>query len=544
MHILFVLLPIFAAILLMTAFKVKPGISLIIAWVMMVLTALFVWQVPSCRIAAASGLGFFKALEILFIIFGAILILETLTKGGAIDAINRGFSRSSDDPRIQVIVIAWLFGGLIEGAAGFGTPAALAAPLLVGLGFPPLAAVMTALICNSVPVSFGGAGVQTTMAMSMIEPELPAPGGLDYAAFLHELQNAVTNFFGPAGIVMPLIAVLFLTIGFGEKKSLKPTLEILPFAVFSGLAFVIPWKLTALFAGPELPSLLGASIGLVITLTAVRFRFLVPKNRWEFASVYSRGETAAETAGETAARVPLWKAWAPYGAIILILLVTRLSFCHILPLLKKVTFTIPFAGGDAPIAFKCAWLTNPGILPFILVAFCSAFFFGLSRRDTGEIWKRAIRRTVTGPAPALIFGVAMVQIMIYSAGGAAGYDGMLPETAKALAKCTGKAWPLAAPWVGILGAFVSGSCTVSNTLFASLQYHAALEVGVSPVAVVALQSIGGAVGNMICVNNVLAACATVDVRGKEGKLILVNMIPVLITVLLVWGAAYAFGVQL
>ena len=85
-----------------------------IAVVMMVCTALFVWRLPAVQVAAASGLGFFKAVEILFIIFGAILILETLARGRAIDAINRGFSGGSDDPRVQVIIIAWLFGGLIE----------------------------------------------------------------------------------------------------------------------------------------------------------------------------------------------------------------------------------------------------------------------------------------------------------------------------------------------------------------------------------------------------------------------------------------------
>ncbi|MBQ3387800.1 MAG: L-lactate permease [Thermoguttaceae bacterium] len=541
MHVIFVLIPLLAAIVLMTLVKVKPGTSLLIAWGMMVCTALFVWRLPAVQVAAASGLGFFKAVEILFIIFGAILILETLTKGRAIDAINRGFSGGSDDPRVQVIIIAWLFGGLIEGAAGFGTPAALAAPLLVGLGFPPLAAVMVALICNSVPVSFGGAGVQTLAALSLIEPELPTAAGLDSAAFEHGLLDAITDFFGPAGLVVPVIAVLFLTIGFGEKKSLRPTLEILPFALFSGLAFVVPWKITAHFAGPELPSLLGASIGLVVTLLAVRFRFLVPKTKWRFAGKY-RSERALPSDEDGSSPVPLWRAWTPYVLIILILLVTRLHVFRIYPLLKNISFDIPLLGGDHPVVFRCAWLTNPGILPFILVALGSVFLFGLRRNETADIWKTAVRRTVCGPAVALISGVAMVQIMINSLGGAAGYDGMLAETAHAAAAWTGAgAYPLLAPWIGILGSFVSGSCTVSNILFASLQFHAAEKLAISPVAIVALQQIGGAIGNMICVNNVVAACATVDVQGEDGKLILVNTIPVILTVAVVLATAYAIG---
>ena len=542
MHILFVLLPLLAAILLMTILKIKPGFSLLAAWGMMVCTALFVWRLPAIQVAAASGLGFFKAVEILFIIFGAILILETLTRGRAIDSINRGFSGGSDDPRVQVIIIAWLFGGLIEGAAGFGTPAALAAPLLVGLGFPPLAAVMVALICNSLPVSFGGAGVQTHAALSLIEPQLPTASGLDYAGFEHGLLDAITNLFGPAGLAVPLLAVLFLTLGFGEKKSLRPTLEMIPFALFSGLAFIIPWKITAHFAGPELPTLLGASIGLVVTLLAVRFKFLVPKRKWRFAEKYRPADVPRSEEEETAPPVPLWRAWTPYAAIILILLATRLNVFKIYPLLKNISFDIPLLGGERPIVFHCAWLTNPGILPFILVAFFSVFLFGLSRRQAAEIFGRALHRTLCGPALALISGVAMVQIMINSLGGAAGYDGMLTETAHAAAAWTGaKAYPLLAPWIGVLGSFVSGSCTVSNVLFASLQFNAAEKLAISPVAIVALQQIGGAIGNMICVNNVVAACATVDVKGEDGKLILINTIPVILTIAIVTATAYAFG---
>ena len=542
MHVVFVLIPLLAAIVLMTLVKVKPGTSLLIAWGMMVCTALFVWRLPAVQVAAASGLGFFKAIEILFIIFGAILILETLAKGRAIDAINRGFSGGSDDPRVQVIIIAWLFGGLIEGAAGFGTPAALAAPLLVGLGFPPLAAVMVALICNSVPVSFGGAGVQTLAALSLIEPELPTAAGLDSAAFEHGLLDAITDFFGPAGLAVPVIAVLFLTVGFGEKKSLRPTLEILPFALFSGLAFVVPWKITAHFAGPELPTLLGASIGLAVTLLAVRFKFLVPKTKWRFAEKYIAARAALPSEEAEPSPVPLWRAWTPYALIILVLLVTRLHVFRIYPILKNISFDIPLLGGDHPVVFRCAWLTNPGILPFILVALFSIFLFGLRRNETAEIWKTALRRTVCGPAVALISGVAMVQIMINSLGGAAGYDGMLAETAHAAAAWTGAgAYPLLAPWIGVLGSFVSGSCTVSNILFAPLQFNAAEKLAISPVAIVALQQIGGAVGNMICVNNVIAACATVDVKGEDGKLILINTIPVVLTVGIVLAAAYTFG---
>lgn len=584
MNVFLVLLPILLAIIMMTLLKVSPGISLFAAWILMALVGGFVWGLSPVRIAAASVLGGFKAMEILFIIFGAILILETLRRSGALEAINRGFSHISDDRRVQTIIIAWFFGALIEGAAGFGTPAALAAPLLVGLGFPPMAAVMVALICNSVPVSFGGAGIQTITAMSMLEPEL-AESGIPSGPFLQELLDAITTIFGLAGLLLPFMTVLFLTLCFGEKRSIRPALEILPFSLFAGAAFVIPWKLTALWTGPELPTLLGAAVGLIVVLTAVRFKFLVPKNRWDFAEKYrvsfaaddaskpsvsqegaesAAGErsnaspSAAASVSSAPAKeesssgsvqktdsisenriVPLWRAWTPYVCIILILLVTRLQCFGLRPHLGNFKLEISNILQEKTIHFSWAWLNNPGILPFILIAILAAFFYRLGVRETFGVWKKALFRT-KGPAIALISGVAMVQIMINSAGGKAGFDGMLPETAKTIAGLTGNYYPLAAPWIGVLGAFVSGSCTVSNILFATLQFHAARVLAISPVVIVALQTIGGAVGNMICVNNVVAACATVDAKGKEGKLILLNCVPVLLTVALVLAVAYFY----
>jgi lactate permease len=120
--------------------------------------ALFVWQVPALQVFAASVNGVIVALTLLYIIFGAILLLNTLQASGALRIIRQGFTDITPDRRVQVIIIAWLFGSFIEGSAGFGTPAAVAVPLLVGLGFPGMAAVMAGMIIQSTPVSFGAAG--------------------------------------------------------------------------------------------------------------------------------------------------------------------------------------------------------------------------------------------------------------------------------------------------------------------------------------------------------------------------------------------------
>ena len=152
------LLPIAAVGLFLVILRWPASRAMPISYLVAVALAYFVWKVSAVQVAAASILGLIIAAELLYIIFGAILLLNTLEESGAIRRIRRTFSDITPDRRIQVIIIAWLFGSFIEGSAGFGTPAAVAVPLLVGLGFPPLAAVIAGMIIQSTPVSFGACG--------------------------------------------------------------------------------------------------------------------------------------------------------------------------------------------------------------------------------------------------------------------------------------------------------------------------------------------------------------------------------------------------
>ena len=161
MYTILSFLPIIFILVMMIGFKKSSKISLSTALFLAVLISLFFWKMNIVNVAAYVLFGFLKAFDILVIVFGAILILNTLKFSGGMDSINHAFSSISKDRRVQVIIIGWAFGAFIEGASGFGTPAALAAPLLVGLGFPALAAAMSTLILNSSPVSFGAVGTPT-----------------------------------------------------------------------------------------------------------------------------------------------------------------------------------------------------------------------------------------------------------------------------------------------------------------------------------------------------------------------------------------------
>src|SRR6056300_365365 len=152
------LLPIISVAVFLVMLRWPASRAMPISYVVAVLLSLFVWQIPFVKVMAASVNGLIDAIELIYIIFGAILLLNTLQESGAIQSIRKGFSDITPDRRIQVIIIAWLFGSFIEGSAGFGTPAAVAVPLMVGLGFPAMAAVVAGMIIQSTPVSFGAMG--------------------------------------------------------------------------------------------------------------------------------------------------------------------------------------------------------------------------------------------------------------------------------------------------------------------------------------------------------------------------------------------------
>jgi lactate permease len=232
--------------------------------------------------------GIIITVQVLWIIFGALLLLNTLKHSGGIASIRSGFARISPDRRIQVILIAWLFGCFIEGASGFGTPAAVAGPLMVAVGFPALSAVMFGMIIQSTPVSFGAVGtpllvgVQGGLQRESMTQALQAQGQ-SWADFFNLIVERVALGHAIAGTLIPVFLVFFMTRFFGRNRSWSEALPAVPFALFSAFAFTIPYGLAGRFLGPEFPSLLGGLLGLALATLAARAGFLVPKKTWDFA---------------------------------------------------------------------------------------------------------------------------------------------------------------------------------------------------------------------------------------------------------------------
>ena len=525
-------IPIAVIFILMVGFRWGATKAMPVAFVAALLLALFVWKTPANWILASSVNGIGIAIQILLIVFGALAVLFTLRESGAIAAINVGFYKISPDRRVQAIIIAWFFGSFIEGSAGFGTPAALAAPLLLSLGFPALAAVMVSLIANSTSVSFGAVGTPTLIGIgqSTNTPEILqqiTEAGMQYNDFIYQiglwtaLQHAIPAIF------IPLILVAMMTRFFGEKKSIKEGLAIWPFAIYSGLAFVVPYLLVAWLLGPEFPSLLGGLVGLGIVLITTRAGFLVPKETWDFPEK-SKWESnwmgsISMSGGEAKTRISLLMAWMPYVLIALLLVLTRVRSLPFGGWIKSI-MTIQYSdlfGTSISNTFNILYI--PGVIPFILVALICIPMYRMNKTQVSLAWKETFRR-IKGPTIALIFAVPMVRIMMQSGNGSE-FLSMPLAMADAITKIFKGAWPLVDPFVGALGAFMAGSNTVSNMLFSVFQYSIAEQLDLSRIIIVSLTNIGGAIGNMICVHNIIAATATVGLVGAEGILIRRNLLP-------------------
>jgi lactate permease len=288
--------------------------------------------------------------------------------------------------------------------------------------------------------------------------------------------------------------------------------------------------LVAIFLGPEFPSLLGGLIGLAILIPATQAGFLVPKTTWDFPEKSSWeknwvGSITMESQSGNG-KISIMKAWMPYVIIGLLLVLTRIRSLPFGSWVKSASMDYSDLFGTN-VSGTVDPLYNPGIMPFILVALLCIPLFGMRGKQVGAAWSEAVRR-IKNPLIALVFAVPMVRIMMQSGNNPDGIIGMPIAMASAMTNIFQGAWPLVDSFVGALGSFMAGSNTVSNMLFSLFQFSIAEQLGISTILTVSMQNIGGAMGNMICVHNVIAACATVGLVGVEGLLIKRNLIPMAI----------------
>ena len=445
-----------------------------ITLLLIIALALVFWQVFPNYIIGSLIKGFLVALDIFFIIFGAIFFLEIMRESKIIENISFYLESVSKDIRIQVIFLAWFLENFLEGTAGFGTPSTVVAPLLVGLGINPINAVIIALLGNSSSVVFGAAGTPIRVGLG------------DLATATLPLTAAMINLIG---IIVPVFILWFL-VG-GRQNGKKLFWEALPFAIWCGIAFSIPSILTVPL-GQEFPSILGAIIGLGIVLVTTKLKIFTPKNV-EYQ--------AAERIG--VASLPILKVIFPYVLLIVLLVAGKFL----------IGATVYF---------------NPGFA-FILAGILTLGIFGLGKDFFISSAKLALKRSIE-PFLVIAFMSTIAQIMVNSAHNYSGLASMIDFMAVHVKNVL---LPLWAPAVGAFGSFLTGSATVSNLMFGNFLALAAKSLGFAVDKILALALVGAAAGNMIALADIIAAEAVVGLKNEESKILRGVIIPCAIYVILI-----------
>jgi lactate permease len=532
-------LPILLSGILLVGFKISAKFTMPIVYIVTFITGYYFWGMTLNRILASSLQGLVITVNILWIIFGAIMLLNTLKYSGAIKTIRQNFSNVSDDRRVQVILIAWLLGCFIEGASGFGTPAAVAAPLMVAIGFPTLAAVVFGMMIQSTPVSFGAVGtplivgVQGGLDKSSLTQNLIEIGS-SWESFFDIIVSEVALIHAICGTLMPLILVMIMTRFFGSNKSWTEGLSIFKFCIFAALSFTIPYLLSGIFIGPEFPSIIGGFIGLTIVTFAANKKFLLPKDSWKFPTSSEwpdrwNGDFIIKEKVKSYKNISSLNAWAPYIFLAILLVLSRMN--------EKVksfllSFKIEFNDilNELGIDASFAGLYLPGGI-LIFVCIITFFMHKMSLNQIANSIKDSSKSLLTAGF-VLIFTVPLVRIMINSGVNSNEIESMPIAMAQSVSNFLGQIYPFVSPTIGAIGAFIAGSNTVSNLMLSQFQFETAKILGLSGALMVALQSVGAAAGNMIAIHNVVAASATVGLVGKEGDVIRITIIPLIYYLLL------------
>ncbi|MBF0496979.1 MAG: lactate permease LctP family transporter [Deltaproteobacteria bacterium] len=425
-----------------------------------------------------------------WIVVTAVFMYNLSVRTGQFEIIKNSLASITDDRRMQALLIAFSFGAFIEGAAGFGTPVAITAAMLVGLGFNPLYAAGLCLLANTAPVAYGAIGIPIIVAGSV--------SGIDQMA-ISQLVGRTLPFLS---VIIPLYVVILMS---GWKKGW----EVWPAALVSGGSFAVSQFLVSNYVGPMLPDIISALVS-IVCLT-VFLRYWHPKQSWRFADECAG--TGCEKLRFTGGQV--FRAWAPF--LILSIMVAAWGVKPIKEILDQyTTFKFSISGldnlvirGGKPMAAVFSWnLFSAAGTAILLAGIFSVPLMGGGAALAANVFGQTIK-TLRWPIVSISSILGFAYIMNFS--------GMATTLGNAFA-ATGHFFVFFSPFLGWLGVFMTGSDTSSNALFGKLQEVTANSIGVDPVITVSANTSGGVCGKMISPQSLSVATAAVGLVGKESDI--------------------------
>ena len=499
-------LPIMILLGSIALFKIKIHFAALFGLAIAILVAVFVYRMPVSAAGATTVYGAAYGLfPIGWIILNLIFLYQLTVNKGLFTIIRRHLASIAPDPRIQVILIAFCFGAFFEGAAGFGTPVAITAAILMQLGFKPLAASGLSLIANTAPVAFGALGTPI-IALSAVT-------GID----VHQLSAMV-------GRQLPFFSLLIPFWVVWAMAGFRGMLGVWPAALVAGLFFAIPQFLVSNFHGPWLVDIVSSVTSIMAVV--VLLRFWKPATIWKMKK--SNVATTDPIENSTIHRNKLMGAWLPWILLSIFVLVWGLpamkkSLNNISAPEYKITYLhnevsrthpiVPEPTLDKPTKpeeaiFKLNWLSATGTGIF-LAAITAGFAIGFSFRQMVRVYAQTLWK--------VRFSLITIAAML-GLGYVTKYSGADATLGLALAK-TGMLYPFFGTMLGWLGVALTGSDTASNVLFGSLQTITAKQTNISPVLMAAANSSGGVMGKMIDAQSIVVASTATNWYGHEGEIL-------------------------
>ena len=476
MTLILAIVPVLLLIVLMAFFKMPGDRSSVISLIVTMLIALFGFHFAIDDLACSFLYGALKAVSpILIIIVMAIFSYNVLLKTRKMEIIKQQFTSISTDKSIQVLLLTWGFGGLLEAMAGFGTAVAIPAAILISLGFKPVFSAVVSLIANSVATAFGAIG--TPVLVLAKETSL-------------DVQNLSTNVVLQLSVLMFLIPLVLLFLTDPKLKSLPKNLFL---ALLVGGVSLTSQYMAARYMGAESPAIIGSILSIIVIV--IYGKLTAPKE---------------ERARKNPLRTKdILNAWSIYLLILLLIILTSPLFPGLRHTLENNWVTrISLPVGDSTLNYTISWLTHAGVLLFI-----GTFIGGLIQGAGVKEMFTVLWHTVKQLKKTFITVICLVGLSTIM-----DTAGMIAVIATALATATGSLYPLFAPVIGCLGTFITGSDTSSNILFGKLQASVAGHINVSPDWLSA-DTVGATGGKIISPQSIAIATSASNQQGKEGEIL-------------------------
>lgn len=470
--------------------KMKGHVAGLWTTALAVAVAIVVYRMPASLALAATLQGALYGLfPIGWIVIAAVFLFRITVETGQFEIIKDSIASITEDRRLQALLIAFSFGAFLEGAAGFGTPVAISAAMLVGLGFEPLYAAGLCLIANTAPVAFGAIGTPIVVAAQVT--------GID--------EMLISRMVGRQLPFLSVLIPFWLVFTMSGRRGVK---DVWPAALVSGGTFAIAQWWTSNYLGPLLPDIISSLCSIVCLVLFLKV--------WKPRRIFRFENEAAARAVAPQAFLPVLKAWSPF--VVLTILVGNWGIKPVKALLDHATVSFPFplihlgvvhpgTGKAVPSVFALNWLSATGTV-ILLAALVSVLITRMRPSDAARLF---VRTLASLRAPLVTVAAVLGFAYIGNA------SGMTTTMGMALAS-TGHLFPLFSPVLGWLGVFITGSDTSSNAVFGRLQSVSAAGIGVSPVLAVAANSSGGVTGKMISPQSIAVACAATGLVGHESGL--------------------------